>query len=151
MAFDKKLDLVNNIVGLFGVLYTAIVIVITFIFKENSQKILIIAIPVFLLLGAILVVTFILIDYFKRRFAEIIYLHERIKKLEETQALDVRLRKIEEKLIKQQYLLNIMSKNNNFSFFNKKGNAVFLYILLAILLLALLVWYVYFLRTPFNF
>ena len=151
MAFDKKLDLVNNIVGLFGIIYTTIVVIITFIFKENSQKILAIAIPVFILLGAILVVTFILIDYFKRRFAEIIYLHERIKKLEETQALDVRLRKIEEKLIKQQYLLNIMSKNNNFSFFNKKGNAVFLYILLAILLLALLVWYVYFLRTPFNF
>src|SRR3989344_4917819 len=125
MAFDKKLDLVNNIVGLFGIIYTTIVVIITFIFKENSQKILAIAIPVFILLGAILVVTFILIDYFKRRFAEIIYLHERIKKLEETQALDVRLRKIEEKLIKQQYLLNIMSKNNNFSFFNKKGNTVF--------------------------
>ena len=150
MAFDKKLDLVNNIVGLFGIIYTTIVVIITFIFKENSQKILAIAIPVFILLGAILVVTFILIDYFKRRFAEIVYLHERLKKLEEVQALDVRLRKIEEKLIKQQYLLNNMSKNN-FSLFNKKGNTVFLYILLAILLLALLVWYVYFLRTPFNF
>lgn len=151
MAFDKKLDLVNNLIGLFGVLYTAIVVVITFIFKENSQKILAIATPVFILLGAIFVVTFILIDYFKRRFAEIVYLHERLKKLEEVQALDVRLRKIEEKLIKQQYFLNNMPKNNNFSFFNKKGNTVFLYIMLAILLIALLVWYIYVLRTPFNF
>ena len=148
MAFDKKLGLVNNLVGLFGVLYTAIVVVITFIFKEHSQKILSVVTPVLILLGVLLVITFILIDYFKRRFAEIVYLHERIKKLEEVQALDTRLRKIEEKLIKQQYLLNSMSKHTTFSFLNKKGNTAFLYTMLVLLLLALLVWLVFFLRTP---
>ncbi len=148
MAFDKKLDLVSNVLGLFGVLYTMVVVVITFIFKENSQKILVVAIPMFLLLGVITLITFILIDYFKRRFAEIIYLHERLKKLEEVQALDVRFRKIEEKLIKQQYILNSMSKNNNSLFFNKKGNTVFLFTLLVIFLIAILVWLVFVLRTP---
>ena len=148
MTFDKKLDLVNNFVGLFGVLYTVIVIIITFIFKENSQKILSIVTPLLILLGVLFVITFILIDYFKRRFAEIIYLHERLRKLEEAQALDGRLRKIEEKLIKQQHILNAMPKHNNFSFLNKRGNTVFLYTLLVILLLAFLVWLVVFLRTP---
>ncbi len=148
MTFDKKLDLVNNFVGLFGVLYTVIVIIITFIFKENSQKILSIVTPLLILLGVLFVITFILIDYFKKRFAEIIYLHERLRKLEEAQALDGRLRKIEEKLIKQQHILNAMPKHNNFSFLNKRGNTVFLYTLLVILLLAFLVWLVVFLRTP---
>jgi len=147
MALDKKLDLINNIFGLVGVLYTVIVIIITFIFKENSQRILVVAAPVFLLLAIMIVLAFLVVSYFKQRFAEIIHLHERLKKLEETQALDARLRNIEERLIKQEHGLENMGKSNFRFALHKKGNTAFLYTLLAILLLALLVWLVIVLRT----
>lgn len=147
MTLIKKLDFFNNIFGFFGILYTILIFAITFLFKENSQKIMVIAVPVFLLVAIMVVLTLIVIDYFKRRFSELQQLNERMKKLEEVLALDARFRSIEESLIRQEHQLVSMQKNNASLMLGRKGNASFLYVLLAILLLALLVWLVLVLRT----
>lgn len=130
-----------------AIFYTILIGVITFIFKEKSQKILVVAVPVFLLLAIIVVLSLIIIDYFQKRFAELEDVGKRVTKLEEAQAIDIQLRKIEGKLIRQEHQEERMEKQNSSFSLHKKGNANVLYIILALLLVALLLWLIFVLKA----
>jgi len=136
MVEGTKLNFTSNVLGIMSVLYMGFVAIITFFFKNISSDILKTTIPIFLIIALIALATIVAIDYFKERFLEVESTMKRVKKLEDNQRFDSRFRKIEEKLISVEHKTTRM-------FSNKKGNMTFNMVLLAIVLIALIAWFVW--------
>lgn len=137
---EKQLEFVNTLLATGGAVYTICVFALSFLFPQKKYSILIAGFGI----AFVTVLTLLLIDYFRNKVKHLYDLRDRVLKLEDSIKIDSRFRKIEEKLIKQDIEVSLMKSHKLFS---KRANVTVYLILLAVILVALYVTFVMYLRS----